>query len=367
MNSEDPVTIHIVVGTRPEIIKMSPIIRRCDNNNVDYEVIHTGQHYSDNMDELFFDNLNIQNPSINFSVGSKSPCRQIGDIIINAGEYITDNKPDCVLVQGDTNSVLACAIAGKKAGVDIGHVEAGLRSNNEEMPEEQNRILTDHISDYLFAPTNEAKNNLIGEGIPSEQITVTGNTITDAVLQNIELAEKSSEILSDLKISKGEFILLTAHRQENVEDPANFATILDGIAKLGEQLDAKIIYPIHPRSKKCIEKYNMDVNNNINLIEPCGYLDFLKLINNSVIVVTDSGGVQEETCILKTPCVTIRSETERPETVDAGANVVTGTDKVSIVKLGKEMANTDSEWDNPYGDGNASEKIIDVVTSDTQY
>jgi UDP-N-acetylglucosamine 2-epimerase (non-hydrolysing) len=240
-------------------------------------------------------------------------------------------------------------------------VEAGLRSYDRSMPEEINRILADHVSDYLFAPTEKAKENLFREGIEEDKIFVTGNTIVDAVNQNLEIAERKAGILNKLNLSSKEYFLVTAHRQENVDNKKRLEGILEGLKLIHEEFDLSIIYPIHPRTTKRIKEFGLEVPTGIELIEPLGFLEFLQLEANAKLVLTDSGGVQEETCILKIPCVTLRDNTERPETLDVGSNILAGTNKERILKCSKEMMDKKRNWENPFGDGKAGKKIIKIL------
>ena len=356
----------IIVGTRPEIIKMSPIVRECEKRRLDYMLIHTGQHYSYNMDKIFFDDLEIKEPKYKLNVGKKyfTDCSQTGEIIKGIEKILTKEKPDVALVEGDTNSVLAGAIASVKLHIKLGHVEAGLRSFDRGMPEEINRILTDHCSNLLFAPTKISKQNLLNEDIPKKKIFVTGNTIVDAVHQNLNIAKKKSKIMNDLGI-EDEYVLLTVHRQENVDVKQRFSNIIRALTKI----DFPVIFPIHPRSRKMAKRFKLynKLKNAVKLMEPIGYLDFLNLLSNAKLVLTDSGGIQEEACILNTPCLTLRDNTERPETIDAGANYLVGTNPKRIAKMVNKILNNRGfekrmrNAKNPFGDGRSGERIVDIL------
>lgn len=350
----------ILLGTRPEIIKMAPLIRACRNNNVDYYILHTGQHYSYEMDKKICEDLEIPQPKYNLGVGGQSYRKQVGMMVRQIMEVLTKDKPDIVFVQGDTNSVLAGALAANKLGVHIGHHEAGLRSHDTTMLEETNRIITDHIADFLFAPTKDALKNLKEEGINEGKVFYTGNTVVDAINQNLELADKKKDVLSDLNIESKKFVLVTAHRAENVDNVEKLKGIFDGLIMVEQYLKLPIVYPIHPRTRKMVEEYKIDVPERIKLIEPVGYLEFLQLEANSKLIITDSGGIQEEACILHIPCVTIRENTERPETIDSGANILAGTEPKRILKATREMLEKPKTWDNPFGDGNAGENILKI-------
>jgi UDP-N-acetylglucosamine 2-epimerase (non-hydrolysing) len=353
--------ISIILGTRPEIIKLSPIIRILENSGEDWHIIHTNQHYSENMDKIFFKELNLPNPKYNLNIGSGTHGEQTGKMLIKIEKVLLKEKPDVVVVQGDTNTVLAGALVASKLKIDIAHVEAGLRSFDRTMPEEINRVLTDHLSSYLFAPTEIAKNNLIREGIDKEKIFVVGNTIVDATLQNLRIAEKK-DFLNGID---NDYFLLTLHRAENVDNKDRLKDIIDALFEMIEIYKKPIIFPIHPRTKKRLKEFNLferlKSNKNIEIIEPVGYLEFLMLEKNAELILTDSGGVQEEACILKVPCITLRDSTERPETVEVGANILVGSDKNRLIKAVEIMLKRDRDWINPYGDGKSGERIVKIL------
>ncbi len=357
--------LSIILGTRPEIIKMSSIIRECEKSKTDYFILHTGQHYSYNLDKLFFEELELPKPKYNLEVGSGTHAEETGKMLIGIERILKKEKPDIILVEGDTNTVLAGALAASKLHIKVSHVEAGLRSYDRRMPEEINRILTDHTSDFLFAPTESAKKNLLREGIDKNKIFITGNTIGDAVYQNLELANKKSNILKDLNLTKKKYILVTAHREENVDIKGRLEEILQGGCLIHKEFNLPIIYPIHPRAKKKIEKFNLEVPGGIKLIEPVSFLEFLQLEANAKLVLTDSGGIQEETCILKVPCVTLRDNTERPGTLEVGSNILAGTNPKNIINCAKLMINKKPDWKNPFGDGKAGERILKILKEKT--
>jgi len=350
------VKIAIVLGTRPEIIKMSPIIRILKGLDMEFFILHTGQHYSYNMDQVFFEQLKLPQPKYNLGVGSGTHAEETGKMMIGIERVLLDEKPDIVLVEGDTNTVLAGALASVKVGVKVGHVEAGLRSFDRSMPEEINRIVADHVSDILFAPTEIAKGNLLREGVPEEKIHVTGNTIVDAVYQNLKLAEAVNVQFAD-----DDYFLVTVHRQENTDNPMRLKGIIEGLKLVKEYFNTPIIYPAHPRAKKMMDRYGIDVDG-LNIIEPLDYLSFLKLESKAKLIFTDSGGVQEEACILKVPCVTLRYNTERPETIHVGANILAGTEPNNILEKAKAMINANRNWENPFGDGRAAERIVNIIS-----
>jgi len=352
------------LGTRPEIIKLSPVIRVCQDRDVPFSLIHTGQHYSDELDSIFFERLELPTPEYNLAVGSTSHGEQTGQMITEIEAMLEAEQPEVVLVQGDTNSVLAGTIAAAKMnGIEVGHVEAGLRSFDREMPEEVNRRLADHAADYLFPPTETSRDLLLAEDLPKERITISGNTIVDAVMQNVEIAHQRSDILSELGI-QDQFGLLTAHRAENVDNRDRFVTLLESVSTVARDQGLSVVYPIHPRAEERLSEFNIDVPKEINLIEPQDFLDFLVLEDKAKIVFTDSGGVQEETCILQTPCVTLRANTERPETVEVGANRIVGVEAAAVAEGVREMLAVETDWENPFGDGMAAEQILDTLGYD---
>jgi len=353
--------ISIVLGTRPEIIKFSPIIRRCEHLCLDFFILHTGQHYSYNMDKVFFEQLDLPDAKYNLEVGSGTHAEQTGKMLIGIEKVLQKEKPDTVLVEGDTNTTLAGALVAVKINIKVGHIEAGLRSYDMQMPEEINRILTDHCSNFLFAPTEKSRQILLGEGIAEDKIFTTGNTVVDAVYQNLEISKRKMGVLEQLGLSEHDYFLATAHRQENVDNEERFRGILKGLEMIGEKFGLEVIYPIHPRAKRQMEAFGIHLHG-IRLIDPLDYLSFLQLESNARLVLTDSGGVQEETCILRVPCVTLRYNTERPETLEVGSNILAGTDPHGIVKKTEHMLARNKEWVNPFGDGKAGERIIQILS-----
>ena len=352
--------ICIIVGTRPEIIKMASIIKHCEDNKLDYFLLHTGQHYSYEMDKLFFEELELPEPKYNLKAGLQSFRLQIGMMLREIKEVLAKEKPDLLLAVGDTNSVLSGTLAANKLHIKTGHVEAGLRSHDIAMVEETNRIITDHISDMLFAPTKTAKQNLIEEGIKPEIIHITGNTIVDVVLMHKDLADKKVDVLGKLGLEQKRYIVITAHRPENVDFPGRLKSMLESFKLVKEEFGLQMIWPIHPRTSKMLEKFNLKVPDRIKLVPPLGYLEFLQLQANAFLILTDSGGIQEESCVLKVPCVTLRENTERPETIDVGSNVVVGVKPRDVLKGAREMASKKADWKNPFGDGYTSENIIKI-------
>lgn len=347
--------IAILVGTRPEIIKMAPVIRECEHRKLDYFIVHSKQHYSEKLDGIFFAELDLPAPKYNLNVGSGGHANQTGRILIELEPILVSEQPDVLLVQGDTNTVVAGALAAHKLHIKVGHIEAGLRSFDQTMPEESNRIIADHVSDYLFAVTDVQVGHLKKEGLPESKIFKVGNTIVDALLSNHVQAEKRSQILSELTLRKKGYYLLTCHRAANVDDP----DALNEIIRLIRQIPGDVCWPIHYRTQKVLKQSRIPLPPTLTCTEPVGYFDFLNLLSNCTAVITDSGGVQEEACILGVPCVTIRDSTERPETVDVGANVLVHRNAEAMVAaLNRPM----TSWTNPFGDGHTAERILDIVT-----
>jgi len=351
--------ILIVIGTRPEIIKMSPIIRECNDQGLDYSIVHTGQHYSYAMDRIFFEQLDLSLPDFNLDVGSGNHGAQTAAILSGIENILLRTPPGIVLVQGDTNSVCAGALAAVKLHIPVGHVEAGLRSFDRSMPEEINRIIADHVSDQLYAPTEISRQNLLKEGINAEKITVTGNTVVDAVRQNLRIAQQKVHPLKDLGLESSGYFLVTAHRVENVDDPLHLADILTGLKQISAHFALPVVFPMHPRTQKMVREFSLSTEG-IRVIDPVGYLQFLILESKAAVILTDSGGVQEESCILSVPCVTLRENTERPETITAGSNMLAGTSPEKMLAATKHMMDIPRTWNNPFGEGDASKRIIEI-------
>lgn len=353
-------SLAIILGTRPEIIKMAPVIRECQRSGLDYFLLHTGQHYSYEMDRIFFEELELPLPAHNLDVGSGMHSEQTGKIMAGIEQVLIKEKPEAVLVQGDTNTVMAGALAAAKLHIKVGHVEAGLRSFDMSMPEEINRIVADHISDQLFAPTQIARGNLLNEGLDDSKISVAGNTIVDSVYQNREIAERKVDILNRLGLEPKGYFLVTAHRAENVDNRDRLSEILRGIELVREEFSLPVIFPVHPRTRKMIEEFGFDLDG-IRAIDPVGFLEFLQLEANARLALTDSGGIQEETCILGIPCVTLRDNTERPETIDVGSNILAGAKAQRILECARIMLARGNGWENPFGDGRTGKLIVDSI------
>lgn len=351
----------LILGTRPEIIKFSPIVRYLEEEGIPYYTIHTGQHYSFEMDRIFFEELELPPATYSLNVGSGSHGAQTGKMIPLIEETLLTDPVHTALVQGDTNTVMAGAIAASKINVRLGHVEAGLRSYDRRMPEEVNRIVADHLSDLLFAPTDVSRGYLVHEGIEQDKIHVTGNTVVDAVMQNIEIAQEKADI-GALR-PKRDYILVTTHRQENVDDPTTLTAILAALDALASHYDMDILFPAHPRTRKMMARYGLNASPRIIVTDPVGYLSFLQLEREASLIVTDSGGIQEEACVLQVPCITIRENTERPETIDVGANMLVGTSQERILKGAHAMLGSSKKWNNPFGDGTSGKRIVNICVN----
>ncbi|MGL4730050.1 MAG: non-hydrolyzing UDP-N-acetylglucosamine 2-epimerase [Clostridium sp.] len=343
-----------VIGARPQFIKAAAVSKLMKEEHEEI-IIHTGQHYDENMSKIFFEELNIPYPKYNLSVGSGGHGFQTGEMMMKLEEIYLKENPDLVLVYGDTNSTLAGALVASKMLIPVVHVEAGLRSFNKKMPEEQNRILTDHLSKLLFTPTETANENLKNEGVV-ENVYNVGDVMFDAVEHFKELAREKSDIIKKHQLVANDYILTTIHRAENTNDINRLKNIIEALNESG----VNVVLPLHPRTKKYMDNYGLEFNSKIKVIEPVGYLDMLLLEENSLKIVTDSGGVQKEAFFMKKPCITMRDETEWVETVENGWNVIVGTDKNKIIESIKSFSPT-QEQKNIFGDGDASIKIIKVI------
>jgi UDP-N-acetylglucosamine 2-epimerase (non-hydrolysing) len=354
------VKIGIVVGTRPEIIKMAPVVRACIAKGTPHLLLHTGQHYSFEMDGVFFQELGLPAPHHNLEVGSGTQTYQIGTILLGAEPLLAREKPDVLLVEGDTNSVLAMGLAAQKMGIPVGHVEAGLRSYDRGMPEEINRILTDHLSEYLFAPTEKSKRILLAEQIAPHRVHVTGNTVVDELMLQRPRAERA-ELFDRFQVSPGRYILATVHRAENTDVAERLSGIFEGLAGSARALGVPVLAALHPRTQARLAERGLDVDGGVRVLPPLSYLDFLGLHARATLVLTDSGGLQEEACTLGVPCVTLRDNTERPESVDVGANMLAGADPDRTVECARTMRDRPRNWPNPFGDGHSGERIVDIL------
>lgn len=359
------IKIILIAGARPNFMKIAPLMEvfRADAR-IDSLLVHTGQHYDEKMSDLFFRQLGIPQPDINLGVGSAGHAQQTASTMSLFEPVVLEHKPDAVLVVGDINSTIACGLVASKLGIKLLHVEAGLRSFDRTMPEEINRILTDAISDMLFCTEQSGVDNLLKENVPAEKIFLVGNVMIDTLLHNKAKAEES-KILEDMNVPSGGYAVLTLHRPANVDDPAIFGRLLDALESI--QADLPIIFPVHPRTRSRLQemglKARVDAMKNIRLVDPIGYLDFLKLVAHAKIVLTDSGGIQEETTILRVPCLTLRENTERPITAEIGSNRIVGTDPDRIVSAYREAFANHRRPPGipPLWDGNAAQRIRDII------
>ncbi len=355
-----------IVGARPNFVKIAPLMKAFKaRSEIEPLLVHTGQHYDSTLSDLFFTQLGIPKPDINLGVGSGSHAVQTGEIMKAFEPIALQQKPDAVLVVGDVNSTIACGLVAVKLGIKLIHVEAGLRSFDRDMPEEINRLCTDAISDLLFCTEQSGVDNLLREGASPDKVFLTGNVMIDALLQHKAKSDRS-DILKRLSLTPKQFAVLTLHRPSNVDDEASFRGILDALEIL--QLDLPVIFPIHPRTRKQFESDEMKSRlhrlNGLRILEPLGYLDFLKLMSEAKLVLTDSGGIQEETTILQVPCLTLRNNTERPVTVECGTNRVVGNDPQKILSAYRDIKDSSSlsgQRTPPLWDGRAAERIADIL------
>ena len=316
-----------IVGARPQFIKAAPVINVLAASHEVIQV-HTGQHYDDNMSGVFFRELNLPDPDVHLGVGSDSHARQTAAMLERLEAVMTERKPDAVVIYGDTNTTLAAAIVAAKLAIPIAHVEAGLRSFNPAMPEEQNRIVADHLSRLLFCPTDTAVRNLAAEGITAGVHQV-GDVMEEALVAAAERARTSSSVLARLQLREREYVLATVHRAENTDNAGRLAGILDSINAIGD----RVVFPIHPRTRRAVERAGWTPASTVIIVDPVGYLDMVRLESAALAVLTDSGGVQKEAFWLGVPCVTLRDETEWPETLANGRNVLAGADTARIVSM----------------------------------
>ena len=355
-------TLAIILGTRPELIKCAPVILEAQRRGMPIGIIHTGQHYSPELDGVFFSELNLPEPVAHVHVGSHPAARQIGLMIERLADVLDELKPQAVLVEGDTNSVLAGAFAAYKAGIPVAHLEAGLRSDDWTMPEEANRVLTDRISKWLFCPTDLQRQRLAQEGITHDGVHVVGNTIVDASLHYAKVAYEKSDIAERLGIANRPYALLTMHRPSNVDDPERLRALVESIGNAARQRDLRVVFPVHPRTKQALDANGVTLGDGFIATGPIGYLDLLRLQCSAHVVLTDSGGIQEEACTLRVPCVTLRANTERPETLDVGSNVLHfDTDAGSLSLAMRAMMEKERNWPNPFGDGTTARRVLDIL------
>jgi len=344
-----------VVGARPNFVKAAPVLRAIRQRGMRQTLVHTGQHYDRNMSDVFFTELQIPEPDFNLEVGSGTHSWQTAEIMQRFEPVVLERKPDMVLVYGDVNSTVAAALVCAKLLIPISHVEAGLRSFDRTMPEETNRIVTDRLSDLLFTPSEDGDVNLLSEGVPKERIHRVGNVMIDSLIQFLPAARNVPK-----NGFPDRFALVTLHRPSNVDDSQNLQGILDSLMEVSEHLD--IVFPVHPRTRQRIEKFGIDAEK-LHLLEPVPYIEFLSLQTRAAVVITDSGGIQEETTYLGIPCLTLRPNTERPITVTLGTNILVGEDKK---RLGSELRNVLAGKAKkgvipPLWDGHAGDRVADIL------
>ena len=355
-----------IIGARPNFMKIAPIVREMRRRSGDFQplIVHTGQHYDEAMSDSFVRDLGIPKPDYHLGVGSASHAVQTARIMTAFEPVVVEEKPDWVLVVGDVNSTIACALVCAKLNVKVAHVEAGLRSRDRTMPEEINRILTDAISDLLLTTSQDADENLRQEGVAEEKIKFVGNVMIDSLFYNLEKS-KTLNARQSLNLNGQDYAVLTLHRPSNVDDETVFTRLLDALVPISERLP--IIFPVHPRTKANIEKFGFAervASSNIRLIDPLGYLDFMNLYSGAKLVLTDSGGLQEETTALGIPCLTMRENTERPITIEMGTNQLVGTNTEKIKQAAFEILESSSKTDAkipPLWDGHAAERICEAL------
>jgi UDP-N-acetylglucosamine 2-epimerase (non-hydrolysing) len=356
-----------IVGARPNFMKIAPIYAEMKRRSSEFLplIVHTGQHYDAAMSDSFFVDLGMPTPDVHLNVGSASHAVQTAKIMMEFEPILLGQLPDWVLVVGDVNSTIACALVSAKLGVKVAHVEAGLRSYDRTMPEEINRILTDSISDLLLTPSPDADENLKKEGISESKIKLVGNVMIDSLLRNLKIAE-SSTVRGDFDLNEKDYAVLTLHRPSNVDDKTTFSALLEALLAIAEKLP--IIFPAHPRTRGRIEEFGFSEkvkSSNIKLIEPLGYLDFMRLYSSSKLVLTDSGGLQEETTALGIPCLTLRENTERPITIEMGTNILVGTSPEKIKQTAFEVLADQNFTANakipPLWDGETAKRICDAL------
>lgn len=353
-----------VVGARPNFMKVAPIVEEMKRREREFTplVVHTGQHYDADMSDAFFRDLELPEPDIHLEVGSASHAAQTAAVMERFEPVVLRERPDWVVVVGDVNSTLACALVCSKLGVKVAHVEAGLRSRDRTMPEEINRLLTDQIADLLFTPSADANQNLLNEGIPAERIRLVGNIMIDSLLQRLESAKRST-IRETLGVAGHDYAVLTLHRPSNVDTRDNLSGIIEALEEISQRLP--IVFPVHPRTRKTLDRFGLGErikrSTNLRLIDPLGYQDFLQLFSGARMVLTDSGGIQEETTVLGIPCLTLRENTERPITIEMGTNQLVGRDPKKIIAAFHASLNMSHPNDHrvpPLWDGHTAQRIV---------
>lgn len=359
--------ITLIAGARPNFIKISPIInaikkKQSEGTDICYSLVHTGQHYDKLMSGLFFEELNIPEPDVNLAAGSGSQAEQTASIMVAFERYLTDHPTDLVLVVGDVTSTMACSIVAKKMGVRLAHVEAGIRSFDMSMPEEINRIVTDSLADYFFITSDFAKENLKNNGVPDAKVFFVGNVMIDSLLSN-QSRLRRPDMFDSLALDDGKYIILTLHRPNNVDDTRNLLEILRTIDS--NVCGTPVVFPIHPRTEQRLKDVDYKFDN-IKLVKPLGYLEFIYSIKHSMAVITDSGGITEETTIMHIPCMTLRDNTERMETCTVGTNELIGTNPQNLIPALKKLFA--GEWKQggvpKMWDGKTAERIVDILLSE---
>ncbi len=357
--------IHLIVGARPNFMKMAPLYREFSKypEMFSLKFVHTGQHYDERMSKFFFDDLQLPKPDAYLEVGSGTHGVQTARVMERYEKILQSDDPDLVIVAGDVNSTLACAIDAAKFHIPVAHLEAGLRSYDRTMPEEINRLLTDAISDYLLTPSRDADENLIREGVEKKKIHFVGNIMIDSLVSHLNRADES-QILNKIKLKKKEYALITLHRPSNVDIKENFAAILKAFSEIADRI--KLVFPIHPRTEKQLTRFGLDKLvksiKNLHLTKPVGYYDFIKLQKESLFVLTDSGGIQEETTYFRIPCLTLRKNTERPVTITEGTNMLVELTTPAIVDATTGILNGNIKRGSipKFWDGKTAERIVEI-------
>ena len=358
--------LDLIVGARPNFMKIAPVIReiekrKASGGSISYRLVHTGQHYDRNMSGSFFDDLGIPEPHINLNAGSGTQAEQTAGIMLGYEKVLTEKKSDLCIVVGDVTSTMACAIVAKKMLVPVAHIEGGIRSGDMTMPEEINRIVTDSITDYFFTTSETANENLRKAGVTDRRIFFVGNTMIDTLLASRPRFRKPV-IWDELRLKEKEYVVLTLHRPNNVDDPANLKHLLDEIIKGASGLP--VVFPVHPRTRKVMQGIDLADGSVLHMADPMGYLEFNYLVERALVVITDSGGITEETTVMSVPCMTLRNSTERPETVTMGTNELLGTNPDAIAPAMQTLLS--GNWKKgtipPLWDGHTAERIIEIIS-----
>ena len=357
--------LDLIVGARPNFMKIAPVIReiekrKASGGSVSYRLVHTGQHYDRNMSGSFFDDLRIPEPHVNLNAGSGTQAEQTAGIMLGYEKVLTEKKSDLCIVVGDVTSTMACAIVAKKMLVPVAHIEGGIRSGDMTMPEEINRIVTDSITDYFFTTSETANENLRKAGVPENRIFFVGNTMIDTLLASRPRFRKPV-IWDELRLKEKEYVVLTLHRPNNVDDPANLKHLLDEIIKGASGMP--VVFPVHPRTRKVMQGIDLADGSVLHMADPMGYLEFNYLVEKALVVITDSGGITEETTVMSVPCMTLRNSTERPETVTMGTNELLGTNPDAIAPAMQTLLSGQWKKGNipPLWDGHTAVRIIDII------